>query len=163
MAPAEWRRRRSELTHDWLRNRFMPHVAACLAIGSGAAEAPAAAVAAFVATVHEWPARSSLARQLADTYCEAMSPALQVAHLTASLAEGVATYVQEAAVAQWRYRIDALLAEVRDAQQSADNAYARWVEVRSDDLTTTSGVLGEMLHEAERLAKALSRLPVSTA
>lgn len=146
-AALAWRRRRSAFVHDWLRNRFMPRLQACLTIAAPGIDVSAETARVFEAAVREWPARSAEALRLLDDFCAAMSP-VTVVDAMPGISGVVADYLRRTALESWnvRHDIPQLVREARAAVDSANFSYSRWA-------------LPALADDCERLARALGQLP----
>lgn len=147
-AVADWQQRRSAFVHDWLCNRFMPRLQACVALTGTGAAASARTADGFIAVVQEWPEHGAEALQLIEIFCDVMSPTRQIDEIMPALPAALAQYLRKTALESWKVRhgIPALLDEVRTAHASANRHYAMWA-------------LSEMARDCERIAKAFSKLP----
>jgi hypothetical protein len=152
-AVAAWQQRRSELMHDWLRNRFLPRLQACLA--APGAEASSLLLERFQATPHEWQARSAEIRTLAEDCVEVMSPRRLADDVAAALDRHTAQFIRSTAFDLWVLRRGILptLADVRETCDAADDAYARWAAEPSPIH------LRALAERCERVASAIAKLP----
>jgi len=154
-AVAAWRKRRSSLTHDWLRQRFLPRVQGCLTLSQGDANASARIVDTFAATLREWPCRRVEALKLVDEFAEVMSPIRTVEDIAPALTTEGASFLRFTAMELWklRHRAGALEEEARAAYHATDDAFRAW------DRDASPASLQTLAIEGERLARALSNLP----
>jgi len=150
---AAWQQRRSELMHDWLRNRFLPRLQACLA--APGAQASPLLFERFQATAHEWPARSAEIRALAEDCGEVMSPRRLAENVAAALDRDTAAFIRSTAFDLWALRSGILqaLADVGETCDAADAAYARWAAEPSP------AHLRALAARCERVASAVAILP----
>lgn len=147
----EWRRRRSEITHDWMRNRFLPSVHALLAVAGGEVVMSGAMKAELLAAVHEWPLRGAAALELIDGYGDAL-----IESLPPQLPPGIRRQAFDA----WMQRnaIPELLESSRIALRDADQSYSRWSN-ESFGTEAAAIVLPAMAAACERLLRVLCALP----
>lgn len=150
-----WQRRRAEFTHDWLRNRFLPRVLAYLTLGRSGVRAGRQTVESLAVSLREWPARGGDSLQLADEFCEIMSPLRVVENIASTLSPGVASFLRHTALESWklRHQVPALIDDVRSAYHAANESYVEWAASDSEI------PLQAMALECERLARTLSKLP----
>jgi len=152
----EWRRRRSELTHDWLRNRLLPRLRASIAIARGEVAASPAAIENIVDAIREWPLRRGVALLVATDYATEMSPSRAASRICESLPADIAEYIRSTACDAWSFRHDVprRLARVSHACNSADVIYETW-----DRASLSLAYLQDFAVACDELAAALSDLP----
>lgn len=156
IAAVYWRQRRAAFTHDWLRNRLLPCLGACVAIARGDAAASGDIVAALLSTVREWSARRDEVLSLVEEFCDVMSPLHAADGVALSSSADVASYLRRTTVEAWkvRHHVVELLADVRTACCAVDHAYAAWTGNFDD-----AAALASMAEHYRHLARSLSRLP----
>jgi hypothetical protein len=118
---SEWQRRRAELTHDWLQNRALAHVAALLAIVHGDVRADEVAIRALSAVISEWRERRDDVGWLADHVQTALSP-------LEAIADGAVfdSHLRALSEEAWkrRHEIDEVVASIRTIALDIDRMLA---------------------------------------
>jgi hypothetical protein len=161
-----WRQQRSELTHDWLRNRLLPRLHACIAIARDEIRATEDMIGSLVAALREWPLRSVDVLRLMDDFCQEMSPLRAVRQLFARLPAELTAYVRMTAFDCWmaKHQIAARLTRIREIQLVSDALYGDWsarcaLRPTQRDLALSLRELVHLAQACEQMAVALSELP----
>ena len=161
-----WRQRQSVFTHDWLRNRLLPRLHACVAIARGEVTATDDMIASLVAGLREWSLRNVDVQCLVDDFCQEMSPLRAVGQLFAHLPAELTTYVRMTAFDSWmeRHQIATRLSCIRETHLVSDALYGDWsarcaVRPTQSDLALSLRELVRLAQSCEQMAAALSDLP----
>ena len=162
----QWRQRRSEMTHDWLRNRLLPRLHASIAIACGDAAASPAAIENIIAAIREWPLRRAAALRVATDYAAEVSPLREAGRISESLPADTGQYVRATALGAWALRHDLCrrLVRISRAGKSADAIYDAWSRISSarpveEDLSPSLSYLRDLAAACQEFAAALSDLP----
>lgn len=149
-----WMRRRAELSHDRLRNRFLPRLHACIALHQPGTEASPDLMDALHAALDEWPAIDDELVELLDEIRD-LSPAHLAASISSCFPPNTGALIRDATITLWefRHRIPSLVEELHAARAATSQHLARWLVDR------TAESLRDVAHHCERLTYTLSKFP----
>lgn len=133
MVAKEWRRRRSNFNHAWLKNRLIVALSRACKVLDGKIEDDAI-WGDLSALLSEWPSRQNEAKQVLDAYPQAMSP-------KATVTESALSNL-EPQLANWL----------------ADLAHQRWAEAEKpeDNLSRALEAITDVDLKIQSLSKALT-------
>jgi hypothetical protein len=127
----EWQSRRNELSHDWLKNTFMPALGKFSNVLEGRVRDDAWITVFITEILPQWPARKPEFEQLNLTFEIAMSPQglLTCARLP-NCSETTRNWLRDLVHTLWSNRINcaALIVKADKAIQYTDSVYWRLIE-----------------------------------
>jgi hypothetical protein len=166
VAVTAWQQRRSAFTHDWLGNRLLPRLRACIAVARGDVAASGETIATLLTTLREWPVRGQEVLRLTDEFYEVMSPLRAIDDIASFLPQDVASYLRRTTLEVWkmRHRVAEVLSQVRTAHALVDRSYIAWmtrcdVSSAPGDRIVRTAALADIAENCERLSRVLSSLP----
>lgn len=121
-----WQRRRSELNHDWLKNRYLPAIAKWINILDDYVEEPGFEKDFLEVTLPQWEEHRLLVIALIESFEIEMSPGIQLSHSPlSSLPESTKMWLRPLISALWmnRYPIADWKAAVLACVGSAEDDY----------------------------------------
>ena len=168
MAPdpvTRWQRARTAFNHDWLKNRYLPRLAAYLNIITGRASNPRWIREFDQMVLAEWRTHAAEGRRVVEAFESTMSPAAALVRARRFTADERA-WLPAVADSLWRARldIDVTCNAARAQFDAAERAFAK-LDGRFGSMPQTSSLeeledcLKTFQAECETLAACVASLP----
>ena len=160
-----WQRARTAFNHDWLKNRYLPRLAAYLNIITGRASNPRWIREFDQMVLAEWRTHAAEGRRVLEAFESAMAPGAALAR-TRRFTGDARAWLLVVADSLWRTRldIDAKCSAARAQFDAAEQAFVT-LDGRFGSMPQTSSLeeledcLKAFQAECETLAACVARLP----
>jgi hypothetical protein len=165
-----WQSRRSEFNHDWLKNQYMPALAACLNLLDGRLEDRELEETFVAVVLPQWESHREEALMLARDFDLVMSPRSLFDSIPLSRCDGdTKQWLGDWVHSRWLARrpVEQWVADASEAVRLVDSAYQQLQEVleQCDDTGSAKELrrfreqFSDLRDKCQQLADAISKFP----